>query len=98
MSLFKKVSTSSPHPIENISIQRLVPKCKEWKIDTLYVTTSKKCNYCGSYNDKVYSLYGWNKKYPKIPDLLLKQKCSECGVSISASIYQPGINTPIKRK
>ena len=89
MSIFKKLTqnNTSPHPIENVSIQRLVPKCKEWKVDTIYITTSKRCSSCSPYDGKIYSLYGWNKKYPKIPDMLLKPKCPECNRSIGASMH-----------
>ncbi|MBS5064554.1 MAG: hypothetical protein KHZ58_12310 [Hungatella hathewayi] len=101
MGLLNKLFNGTPTPkssiIENISIQRLVPKCKEWNVDTIFITTRKNCPLCSQYNRKVYSLYGWNKKYSKIPDILLKQKCPECGGSIGATIYQPGINTPIKK-
>lgn len=86
-SLFKSTSNAQPPIIENISVQRLIPKCKEWKTDTLLITTRKSCPLCKQYNRKVYSLYGWSKKYPKIPDVLLKQKCPECGGSIGATLY-----------
>lgn len=91
--LFKNAATSSP--IENPSIQRLVPKCREWKIDTLFIVTKRKCPLCSPYNRKIYSLYGWSKKYPRIPDVLLKRNCPSCGVYIGATIYFPGISTPI---
>lgn len=98
MGLLSKLlsSTLAPQPpkIENISIQRLVPKLKEWKIDTLFISTSRICPLCSQYNRKVYSLYGWNKRYAKIPDILLKQKCPGCACSIGVTLYTPGINSP----
>lgn len=99
MEMFKKLfkkSFSQQSKIENISIQRLAPKCNDWQIDTLFITTRKSCPVCNQYNRKIYSLYGWNKKYPKIPDILLKEKCPNCSGSIGASIYTPNINSPIK--
>lgn len=95
MGLFKKIKTP-PHNIENLSIQRLIPKCTEWKIDTLFISTSSNCECCKQYNKKIYSLYGWNKKYSRLPVFLLHQKCPECGHSIGASLYQPGINSSIR--
>jgi hypothetical protein len=88
--LFNNTATQTP-PIENTSIKRLAPKCREWKIDTLFITTRNSCSFCRSYNRKIYSLYGWNKKYPKIPPVLLKNKCPECNVFIGATIYFPDI-------
>ena len=85
MGLFKKILSPQPK-IENISIQRAIPKCKEWKIDTLYIATSKTCPCCKQYNQKIFSLYGWNKKYQKLPNFLLQQKCPECQKSIGATI------------
>jgi transposase len=89
MGLFQKIITRTVNEstIDNISIKRLAPKCKEWKIDTLLISTRKTCPCCGQYNNKIYSLYGWSKKYPKIPDALLKRKCVECGVVIGACMY-----------
>ncbi len=48
--------------VDNISIKRLLPKIKEWKIDTLLIVTSSQCPVCQKYNRKIYSFYGWNKK------------------------------------
>lgn len=94
--LFK--STAPNSLIENPSLQRLVPKCKKWKIDTLFIVTRKNCPLCSQYNRKVYSLYGWNNKYPRLPDFLLKRNCPSCKVCIGASIYFPGVNSPIDNK
>ena len=90
--LLKGAAISTP-TIENVSIKRLAPKCKEWKIDTLFITTRNSCPLCSQYNRKVYSLYGWNKEYPKIPPILLKSKCPECNTNIGATLYPPGINS-----
>lgn len=86
MGLFKR-SSASHSKIENINIQRLLPKCKQWKIDVPHISTSRICPYCKPYNRKMYSLYGWNKKYEKIPDFLLQQKCPKCGNSIGATLH-----------
>lgn len=92
MGLLKK---SKMH-IENISIKRLESKCQEWKIDTLFISTSRNCSICSEYNRKIYSLFGWNKKYPRLPEFLLEKKCPECSCCIRASMYFPGITTPPK--
>lgn len=80
--------------VENISIQRAIPNCQKWKTDTLFITTRRTCPVCSKYNRKVYSLYGWNKKYPKLPDALLKRRCPNCGTPAGASTFFPGISTP----
>lgn len=79
--------------IENVGILRLEKKCLERKIDTIFITTSNKCPECKSYNRKIYSLYGWNNEYPKLPPALYNQKCPFCGVSIGAVMFFPDINT-----
>lgn len=78
--------------IENVCIKRLVPKLKEWKIDTLVISTSNKCSYCSKYNLKVYSLYGKNKNFPILPVFLKTNNCPYCGVNIGASTYFEGIS------
>ncbi len=87
MEILKKFFTPSTNNIENISLKRLIPKCKEWKIDTLYVSTSNRCSTCKQYNKKIYSLYGWNKKYKKLPDFLLQRNCPECNCNIGFSMH-----------
>ncbi len=72
--------------IENVSLQRLIPKVKKWKMDTLSISTSRNCPLCSKYNLKTYSLYGWNKKYPKLPDFLYRRACPTCGKSIGITM------------
>lgn len=78
--------------VENLSLQRIIPKCKEWKIDTLFVTTNSACPACKQYNRKIYSLYGWNKTFPKYPEFLYQRKCPACQNCIGVNIHMPGIN------
>lgn len=97
--LNKIIGKTAPTPeltIENISIQRLLSQCKKAKIDTLFITTSRSCPLCGPCNRKVYSLYGWNRKYPQLPPLAYKRQCPKCGNFIGATMYFPGISSPIK--
>ena len=72
--------------IENISIKRLVPKCVEWKTDLINISSSNSCSVCKKYNRKTYSLFGWNKNYPKAPDFILQRKCPECDKIIGATM------------
>lgn len=78
--------------IENQNLVRIASKILEYKIDTVFVTTRTNCPDCSCYNRKVYTVYGWNKKYPFLPDALLKAKCESCGGSFGFTFYFPGIN------
>ncbi|MDE7309583.1 MAG: hypothetical protein K1W19_14215 [Lachnospiraceae bacterium] len=89
---FIRYNTGNVQNIENISINRLIPNCKESKQDTLIFSTSRNCPECKKYNKKVYSLYGWNKKYLKVPEILLRRTCPACNKVIGASIYFEGIS------
>lgn len=93
-NLFKH--SNSIGNIENISLKRLAPKLKEWKVDTVCVSTSRNCKVCKNYDGKIYSVYGWNKKYPKLPEVMHRQKCPDCGCSIGITLFQPGINSKLK--
>lgn len=84
--LLKGTPTSQQSTVENISLQRLIPKMREWKTDTVYISTSCNCPVCKPYNKKYYSFYGWNKKYPKAPDFILQRKCPKCGCSIGVTM------------
>lgn len=85
MSIFDIFLRSSK--IENVCISRDLPNLRKWKIDTLFITTSVHCDLCTKYNRKVYSLYGWNKKYPILPNFLKQNNCPMCHRSIGATIY-----------
>lgn len=92
-----KIPVSLSAPLENICIQRTIPKMKEWKVDTLIISTRKTCATCKIYNQKIYSFYGWNKKYDKLPEFLYQRRCPECDCSIGASTYFPGISSKPKK-
>ncbi len=72
--------------VENISLQRIIPRMKKYKIDTVYVTTSRNCPLCKQYNRKKYSFYGWNKHYQKFPEFLYQRKCPQCSCCIGVTI------------
>ena len=95
ISAAKSDTINQPY-IQNEAIKRLIPKCKEWKVDTFLITTRRSCPVCGKYNRKIYSLYGWNKKYPRIPNDILCSKCPQCGGSIGATIFFPGVSSTPK--
>lgn len=96
MGLFDKFLGKST-PIENVSIQRLVPRIQKNKTDLILLSTSRTCPFCSSFNGKVYSLYGWNKRYPKIPKEMLNRYCPNCKKIMGAGMYFEGISTPPKK-
>lgn len=91
--IFRKPDTVG---IENVSIQHMIPKMKEWKIDTIIMSTSRQCPDCKKYNKKIYSVFGWNKRYSKLPDCLKMSKCPKCNKSVGATMYFEGISTKPK--
>lgn len=80
-------------PTENTNLTRIIPKCHDYKSDTLLVTTSKNCPVCGQYNKHIYSLYGWDKNYPPLPAFINQRTCPSCGKYIGVSFYFPGISS-----
>lgn len=79
MSLFKRNNkkTATP-PIQSVSLQRAVDKMENWKIDTLIASTDSSCPCCSRYQGKVFSFYGWDKKYPPLPEMFYVGKCPKC--------------------
>lgn len=96
MGLFDILRKPNTVNIENTSIQRMLPKMSERNIDTVIISTSQKCPNCKKYNKKIYSVFGRNKKYPKLPDCLKASKCPECNKAIGATMYFEGISTKPK--
>ena len=88
-NLFKKEDLQTKRTkaqIDNISIKRLIPECEKWRNDTIIINTSRNCKLCKKYNNQIYSLFGWNKKYPVVPNFILQRKCPECNKIIGATI------------
>lgn len=79
-----------------IGIKESLKKNKEWKNDCVLVSTNNHCPICSKYNLKVYSISGKTKKYPKLPDEIVKEGgfCKNCYLGLNA--YFDGISTPPK--
>lgn len=84
MNLFNIFNSKSQ--IENVSLQRILPDIKKRKIDTVFVSTNRNCSLCSKYNQKIYSLYGWSKKYPNFPDFLYQRTCPQCKTFIGITL------------
>ncbi len=80
-------STMLPSDIENVSLKRIIPKINEWNIDTVLISANRNCTACKQYNRQVFSLYGKDKNYPKLPDILYQRSCPVCGKIFGATIY-----------
>lgn len=101
-------STIKKQAVQNICLQRCIESIKRYNNgeDTVYVTTSRGCSVCCIYEGRILSVFGWDKRFPKLdnmPDFLLQRVCPECGKQISYSMYFPYIkdkkdlNRDIKR-
>ena len=79
-----------------IGIKEALKKNKEWKNDCVLVSTNNHCPICSKYNLKVYSISGKTKKYPKLPDEIVKEGgfCKNCYLGLNT--YFDGINTKPK--
>lgn len=98
--LFNKLtkSTVNKQAIQNICLQRCIESIKRYNNgeDTVYVTTSRVCSACCIYEGRILSVFGWDKRFPKLgnmPDFLTQRVCPECGKQIGYSIYSPYIKS-----
>lgn len=71
---------------QNRDLQRAISKAKQYKIDTVLISTYRNCPLCGDYNLKTYSIYGWNRNFPKLPSFLHQRTCPQCEKLIGVSI------------
>lgn len=95
MGLFdflKPQAASNYSNAENENLCAIASRFRGSKEDTVFVTTSRFCPICSTYNRRVYSLFGRYKAFPVLPDFLKQAICPECGVHIGYSHYFPGIN------
>ncbi len=62
-----------------------IRECKEYKVDLVYVTTNSHCSICKAYNNKIFSISGRSKKYPKLPEGIIRDggMCPNCIVGIT---------------
>ena len=81
-----------------IGIKEALKKNREWKNDYVLVSTNNRCPICSKYNLKVYSISGKTKKYPKLPDEIVKEGgfCPKCYLGLNT--YFDGINTTSKNR
>lgn len=75
-------------------IKESINKNKSWGNDLVIVNTSPSCPVCSKYNNKIYSISGKSRKYPKLPPEITQYGgfCPNCYLGLNA--YFEGINTP----
>ncbi len=79
-----------------IGIKESIKKNLEHKNDLVLVNTSTTCPICSLYNNKIYSISGVAKKYPKLPKEISEEGgfCPNCYLGLLS--HFEGINTPQK--
>lgn len=83
--------------ISNLTgIEEAIRKNMKQKNDLLLLTTSNHCPICSPYNNKVYSISGKSKKYPKLPKEVIEEGgfCPDCYAGLYS--FFDGISTPPK--
>lgn len=98
---FEEQQIYSRHPefkdkrITNLKgVEDAIRRNKEFKNDLVIVNTSRSCPICKNYDRKIYSISGRNKKYPKLPQEIVKNGgfCPNCYVGLNS--FFEGISTP----
>lgn len=84
--------------LSKANIMEVIKHAKEIGEDTLLITTSRSCSICGRYDNRVFSISGKHKKYPKLPIEFTRDGgvCPEHFVSVH--VFFDGINTPPRRR
>lgn len=72
--------------ISNLTcISETIKKNMEYKNDLVCINTSTHCPICSIYNNKVYSITGFSKKYPKLPKEITEDGgfCPDCYLGLN---------------
>ena len=90
----KLVTNTNLADIENLSLKRCIESIDRWNEneDTVYLTSSSVCPVCCIYDKRIFSVYGKDKRFPKLsnmPAFLKKRQCPECEKIIGYTIYFP---------
>ncbi len=64
---------------------------RELKLDYIEIPHSTVCEKCAPYQNRVYCISGKDKRFPKLPDLILENSGLHCNVSFSAFSYYDGV-------
>lgn len=79
-------------------IHETLQKCKKEKRDLVEVLSLKGCKTCEKYGNKIYSISGKSRKYPKLPIEFSRDGgfCPECYVDLF--IYDEEFEAAMRRK
>ena len=66
-------------------IQQELLQCAKFQCDLVTVDADKNCDICSRFRNTIFSISGKNRKYPKLPDIVVNQThcCTEHYMSIS---------------
>ncbi len=48
------------------------------------------CSECAPFQNRIYSISGRDKKFPRLPEFIIKNKGLHCNISTDAILYYPG--------
>lgn len=82
---------------DNDGIKRIKEHIKSDSEDTVYISTSRFCPECSVYNKRVFSIYGKEKHFPKLPKFLENSICPTCGHYIGVTRYFVKISGNLKK-
>ena len=85
--IYKRHPEFKDRRISNLSrIKECIKKNKEWKNDLVIVHTSHSCPICVKNNNKLYTITGKNKSYPKLPSEITQIGgfCKTCYLGITS--------------
>ena len=77
--------------ISNKSFDNVIKYAKQMQTDYIQIGYSGCiCSECAPYQNRIYSLSGKDKRFPKLPDFIIKDKGLHCNISIDAVLYYAG--------
>ena len=85
--IYKRHPEFKDRRISNLSrIKECIKKNKEWKNDLVIVHTNHSCPICGKYNNKIYSISGKDRSYPKLPPEIIQIGgfCKTCHLGMTS--------------
>ena len=88
----KSNATKQYKDIKNPNLQNIIKQIGKDSVDTVLVNTSATCNICSDYNQRIFSIYGRDSRFPQLHLFLHQPICSACNKNIQYYRYWPGIN------
>lgn len=73
--------------------ERYIPQDNSDLIQVSYIRCC--CPECAKYHGRIYSLFGMDKRFPRLPEWLSRTKGAHCGMFTYPYIYYPDIPTSL---